>query len=57
MGYLKALVATGLYGRHHTDAAERLLAQSIERLIQQGTLKPLSTGNAQHRSSILSKDE
>lgn len=45
--YLKELVATGLYGRHHTDAAERLLTQGIERLIQQGTLKPISTGNLQ----------
>jgi hypothetical protein len=38
--YLKDLVSTGLYGRHHTDAAERLITQGLERLLQQGTLKP-----------------
>lgn len=41
LAYLQQLVATGLYGRHHTDAAERLLAQGIERLIPQGTLKAI----------------
>jgi hypothetical protein len=39
--YLKQLVGTGLYGRHHTDAAERLIAQGIEALIERGILKPL----------------
>jgi len=57
VAYLKDLVATGLYGRHHTDAAERLLAQGIERLIQQGTLRPISTGNAQHKGGNRSGDE
>jgi hypothetical protein len=57
VAYLKDLVATGLYGRHHTDAAERLLAQGIERLIQQGTLKPLSTENAQHQSGKRVRNE
>jgi hypothetical protein len=36
--YLKELVATGLYGRHHTEAAERLIAQGLERLLRESTL-------------------
>lgn len=53
MLYLKQLVSTGLYGRHHTDAAERLIALGIERLLQQGTLKPIvnDEGKAQARAS------
>jgi hypothetical protein len=50
LGYLQALVSTGLYGRHHTEAAERLISQGIERLIHQGTLK-ISTTENQFRSS------
>lgn len=42
LAYLKRLVAGGLYGRHHTDAAERLIAQAIEHLIQQGTLERIT---------------
>lgn len=42
--YLKELVATGLYGRHHTDAAERLITQGLERLLQQGTLRSSTVG-------------
>lgn len=55
--HLRKLVATGLYGRHHTDAAERLLAHGIERLIQQGTLQPISTGNTQREAGIRRRDE
>ena len=37
--YLKGLVSTGLYGRNHTEAAERILTRGIERLLQDGTLQ------------------
>lgn len=50
VSYLKELVSTGLYGRHHTDAAERLIAQGIERLVQQGTLKAVSVEKEQHQA-------
>jgi hypothetical protein len=46
--YLKELVATGLYGRHHTDAAERLIARGIEGLLQQGVLKGVSKDGPEH---------
>jgi hypothetical protein len=46
--YLKELVSTGLYGRHHTDAAERLIAQGIERLLEQGMLKRISNEDTKH---------
>jgi hypothetical protein len=46
--YLKELVATGLYGRHHTDAAERLIARGIEGLLQQGVLKAASKDRQEH---------
>ncbi len=36
--YLKQLVSTGLYGRHHTEAAERLIARGIEGLLKEGRL-------------------
>lgn len=48
LAYLKELVSTGLYGRHHTDAAERLIAQGIERLLEQGILKPISNEESKH---------
>jgi hypothetical protein len=37
--YLKELVATGLYGRHHTEAAERIISRGIEQLLQDGTIQ------------------
>ncbi|HEV8483276.1 MAG TPA: hypothetical protein VGV87_06955 [Blastocatellia bacterium] len=37
--YLDALVATGFYGKSYTEAAERLLAQSLETLVKEGRLK------------------
>ena len=40
--HLKDLTATGLWGKNHTEAAERLISESIRRLIADGTLK--STG-------------
>ncbi len=37
--YLEALVATGLYGKNSSEAAERLVTHEIERLVQEGSLK------------------
>jgi len=37
--YLQALVCTGLYGKNPTEAAERLLARTLEVMIQEGRLK------------------
>jgi len=37
--YLGELVATGLYGKNQAEAAERLIARSIEGLVRKGTLK------------------
>ena len=36
--YLAKLVSTGLYGKNPAEAAERLVARSIEQLIRSGTL-------------------
>ncbi len=47
--YLKQLVSTGLYGRTHTDAAERLISRGIERLLQEGTLHQNITALPQER--------
>jgi hypothetical protein len=41
MGHLEKLVATGLYGKNPAEAAERLVARSIEDLLQNGTLPKL----------------
>jgi hypothetical protein len=37
--YLEDLVQTGLYGRSAGEAAERLVSQGIERLIEKGVLR------------------
>ena len=37
---LESLVATGFYGKNHTEAAERLLAQTLEARAKEGNLKP-----------------
>jgi hypothetical protein len=37
--YLDKLVSTGLFGKNHAEAAERLVARGIEALIREGTLK------------------
>jgi hypothetical protein len=42
--YLADLVNTGLYGRTPGEAAERLISQGIDRLIQQGTLQRKKAG-------------
>ncbi len=39
--YLSQLVATGLYGKNPAEAAERLVARSLERLLQDGTVPQL----------------
>jgi hypothetical protein len=36
--YLERLVVTGLYGKNAADAAERLVARGIERLIKDNVL-------------------
>jgi hypothetical protein len=36
--YLAKLVSTGLYGKNPAEAAERLVARSIEQLVRDGTL-------------------
>ncbi len=40
VGYLKQLLKTGLYGKNATEAAERLLARTLERMVDAGRLKP-----------------
>jgi hypothetical protein len=40
--HLRRLVETGLYGKNPSEAAERLIAQGIERLIKEGGLKPIA---------------
>lgn len=37
--YLKALVSTGTYGNNTQDAAEQLVREGIERLIQERRLR------------------
>ena len=41
MERLAVLVSTGLYGKNPAEAAERLVARSIEDLLQNGTLTKL----------------
>jgi len=36
--YLVRLVSTGLFGKNAAEAAERLIARSVERLTRDGTL-------------------
>ena len=36
--YLKELVSTGFYGKNNAEAAERLVAASIQNLVKDGTL-------------------
>lgn len=37
--FLEQLTQTGLYGKSHTETAERLLARAIEDLVREGRLK------------------
>lgn len=39
VAYLRELVRTGLYGKNHSDAAERLLSVTIEQMVRDGHLK------------------
>jgi len=39
--YLEELVSTGLYGKNPAEAAERLVASSIQGLLKDGTLLKL----------------
>lgn len=36
--YLERLVSTGLYGKNTAEAAERLIAKSLEGLLKEGTV-------------------
>ncbi len=40
VAYLKQLLKTGFYGKNPADAAERLLARTLERMVDAGRLKP-----------------
>ena len=37
---LKQLLKTGFYGKNATEAAERLLARTLEQMVRTGRLKP-----------------
>ena len=39
VGYLKDLVSTGLYGKNPTEAAERLIASTLEGMVRAGHIK------------------
>lgn len=41
--YLRSLVPTGVYGKSETEAAERLIAAALEKLVREGTLKRRSS--------------
>jgi hypothetical protein len=43
VGYLQDLVKTGFYGKNHTEAAERLLAATLESMVREGRLKARRT--------------
>ena len=38
VAYLEELVATGLYGKTHNEAADRLISQAIVQLVRDGTI-------------------
>lgn len=43
VSYLRELVNTGLYGKNQADAAERLLAATLEQMVRDGHLKRIAT--------------
>jgi hypothetical protein len=45
--YLEQLVAGGLFGKNAAEAAERLVARSVEGLLRDGSLGPISRGPKQ----------
>ncbi|MBS0251274.1 MAG: hypothetical protein JSR78_09435, partial [Proteobacteria bacterium] len=42
VSYLRELVSTGLYGKNQADAAERLLAATLEQMVRDGRLKHIA---------------
>ncbi len=38
--YLREIVATGLYGKTVQDAADRLISQSVDKLLDDGKIGP-----------------
>jgi hypothetical protein len=58
-GYLENLVMTGLYGKNPTEAAERLIASALERLMREGVvlrteeMKPDGATVAKLQKSVL----
>jgi hypothetical protein len=40
VSYLKQLLKTGLYGKNTAEAAERVLAQTLEGLLRRGRIRP-----------------
>lgn len=46
-GYLKALIATGLYGKDNTSAAATLFNDHLKLLLSQGVIKPSDAGDAE----------
>jgi len=50
--YLSELVTDGLYGKNVAEAAERLLAEVLKRLIEDGKLRRLKKGASGLRQDI-----
>ena len=51
--YLDKLVATGIYGKNRAEAAERLIAATVERLLREGVLlRPVRTGSDGYRRQL-----
>jgi hypothetical protein len=44
VAYLRHLLKTGLYGKNPADAAERLLARTLEQLLDDGRIKRPKVG-------------
>ena len=55
--YLEHLVAGGLYGKNVSEAAERLIARSIESLVREGILKRLSSTKTKWAGLLKEKAE
>jgi hypothetical protein len=50
LSYLNCLVACGLFGKNPAEAAERLIARGIERLLQDGALPPVEVSRRRGKS-------
>jgi hypothetical protein len=46
-GYLKALIATGLYGKDRTNVAMTLFNDHLKLLLSQGVIKPSDAGDVE----------